>query len=152
MTTATVFNNSAKNSTRTVYPLYAANKSANPSLLDRYPDREVREDKGFYLPDRLSDADYDANPKAYAAFEQHAKHLHKAEGLLDDAWNLARLMLAALGDEGDDRAMQTESGLKVIEKKLSKAHNRIDRLHTQYTNLFLAYFDLKQKSDEAEPG
>ena len=124
-------------STRTAYPLN----------LHTHPDWQVREDKGFYIPDRLSDPGHDADPLAYAAFEDHAKQLHKAEGLLDDAWNLLRLMLAAIGDEGDDRAMQTEAGLKVIEKKLSKAHAQIDRHHTRYTNLFLAYFDLRDRTD-----
>lgn len=111
---------------------------------------QVREDKGFYIPDLLSDAQYDANPKAYAAFADHDRHLHKAEGLLGEAWNLVRLMLAALGDEGDSRAMQTEAGMKVIEKKLSKAHTQIDKQHTRHTNLYLAYFDLKDKADEGE--
>ena len=110
---------------------------------------QVREDSEFYIPDLLSDTEYDANPKAYAAFAQQAKHLHKVESLLDDAWNLVRLMQASLGDEGDDRAMQIEAGLKAVEKKLGKAHAQIDRHHTRYTNLFFAYFDLKDKSDES---
>ena len=50
---------------------------------------------------------------------------------------------------GDDRAMQIEVGLKAVEKKLSKAHARIDRHHTRYTNLFFAYFDLKDKSGKS---
>ena len=138
-------------STRAVYALDATDKSAHPPVFDAHADRQVREDKGLYIPDLLSDAEYDASPQAYAAFADHAKHLHKAEGLLDEAWNLVRLMLAALGDEGDSRAMQTEAGLKVIEKKLSKAHTRIDKHHTRYTNLFFAYFDLKDKTDVGEP-
>ena len=109
---------------------------------------QVGEDKGFYVPDLLSDTEYDANSKAYSAFAQQAKHLHKTEGLLGDAWNLVRLMRASLGDEGDDRAMQIETGLKAVEKKLSKAHAQIDRHHARYTNLFLAYFDLRDKTDE----
>lgn len=109
---------------------------------------EVREDREFYIPDLLSDAEYDASSKAYSAFAQQAKQLHKAEGLLDDAWNLVRLMQASLGDEGDDRAMQIEAGLKAIEKKLSKAHAQIDRHHTRYTNLFFVYFELRDKTDE----
>ncbi len=138
-------------STRVVYPLNATGKPANPSVFDPYADIQVREDKSYYIPDLLSDAEYDASPKAYAAFADHARHLHKAEGLLDEAWNLVRLMLAAIGDEGDSWAMQTEAGLKVIEKKLSKAHTRIDKYHTRYTNLFFAYCDLKDKTDRGEP-
>ena len=110
---------------------------------------QVREDREFYIPDLLSDTEYDADPKAYAAFAHQAEHLHRVEGLLDDAWNLVRLMQASLGDEVDDRAMQIEAGLKAVEKNLSKAHARIDRHHTCYTNLFFAYFDLKDKSDES---
>ena len=109
---------------------------------------QVREDEEFYIPDLLSDAEYDANSKAYSVFAQQAKQLHKAESLLDDAWNLVRLMQASLGDEGDGRAMQIEAGLKAVEKKLSKAHAQIDRHHTRYTNLFFAYFDLRDKTDE----
>ena len=135
-------------STRTVFPLDATDRYPITPLFEARVDRQVREDEEFYIPDRLSDKEYDANPKAYAAFTKHAKHLHKTERLLDDAWNLVRLMQASLGDEGDDRAMQSEAGLKAIEKKLSKAHNQIDRLHTRYTNLFFAYFDLKEKTDE----
>ncbi len=137
-------------STRTVFPLDAGNEYPITPLFDAHADRQVREDKEFYVPDLLSDKDYEANSKAYAASEEHAKHLHEAEGLLHDAWNLVRLMLAAMGDESDSRAMQTEAGLKVIEKKLSKAHSQIDKLHTRYTNLFFAYFDLKDKTDEDE--
>ena len=137
-------------STRTVVPLDSRNEYPITRFFDAHADREVREDEEFYVPDLLRDKDYEANSKAYAAFAKHAKHLHKAEGLLDDAWNLVRLMLASIGDESDGRAMQTDAGLKVIEKKLSKAHNQIDRLHTRYTNLFFAYFDLKAKTDEDE--
>lgn len=109
---------------------------------------QVREDEEFYIPDLLSDAEYDASSKAYSVFAQQAKQLHKAEGLLDDAWNLVRLMQASLSDEGDDRAMQIEAGLKAVEKKLSKAHAQIGRHHTRYTNLFFAYFNLRDKTDE----
>lgn len=109
---------------------------------------QVREDKSFYIPDLLSDAEYDANSKADAALAQQAKHLRKVESLLDDAWNLVRLMRASLGDEGDSRAVQIEAGLKAVEKKLNKAHARIDRHDTRYSNLFYAYFDLKDKSDQ----
>ena len=124
-------------STRTVYPLN----------LHTPTDRQVREDRGFYIPDFLSDEQHDSNPEAYAAFEKHTNHLGKAERLLGEALNLVGLMLASLGDEGDSRAMQIDAALRVIEKKLSKAYNRIDKHHTRYTNLFLAYFDLRDKAD-----
>lgn len=133
--------NNANISTHTPYALAARGLS----LFESHPHRQVREQQDFYIPELLTDPGYDAAPKTCAAFEKQAKPLHDVEGLIGDAWNLAGLMLAAMADEHDDRAMQTYTGLKVIEEKLSEAHNRIDRLHTQYTNLFLAYFDLKEK-------
>ena len=109
---------------------------------------EVREDKSLYIPDLLTDAEYDAKPEAYSIAAEHAQHLYKAQGLVGEALNLAGLMRASLGDEGDSRAMQTETGLKVIEKKLKKAYNRIDKHDRRHTNLFLAYFNLRAKSEE----
>ncbi len=110
---------------------------------------QVREDREFYVPDFLSDAEYDAKPEADSLAAEHARHLYKAQGLVGEALNLTGLMLASLGDEGDSRAMQTGTGLKVIEKKLKKAYNRIDRHDRCHTNLFFAYFDVKDKSDES---
>ena len=112
---------------------------------------EVREDKGFYIPDVLSDAEYDAEPEAHSLAADHAQHLYKAQRVVGEALNLAGLMLASLGEEGDSRAMQTETGLKVIENKLKKAYNRIDKHDRRHTNLFLAYFDLANKTDGEEP-
>jgi len=127
-------------STRAVYLLDATNESV-------HPDRQVREDKGFYIPDFLSDKQHDTNPEAYSAAADHAEHLLRAEHLLGEALNLVGLMLASLGDESDSRAMQTETALKLIEKKLKTAYNRIDKHDARHTNLFLAYFDLKDKTD-----
>ncbi|MCH9694157.1 MAG: hypothetical protein K0U72_06575 [Gammaproteobacteria bacterium] len=109
---------------------------------------QVREDREFYIPDFLSDTHDDTNPEAYSLAAEHAEHLYKAQGLVGEALNLAGLMLASLGDEADSRAMQTETGLKVIEKKLKKAYNRIDNHDRCHTNLFLAYFNLWGKTDE----
>jgi hypothetical protein len=109
---------------------------------------QVREDEEFYIPDLLSDDEYDAKPEAYSLAAEHAQHLYEAQGLVGEALNLVGMMLASLGDESDSRAMQTETGLKVIEKKLKKAYNRIDKHDRRHTNLFLAYFDLRAKSDE----
>ena len=109
---------------------------------------EVREDKARYeVPDLLSDQTYDPDPKAYVAFSEQAGDLHAVEDLLGDAWNLVGLMLTTVGEVGDARDMQTEAGLKVIEEKLRKAHARMDEHHAHYTNLFLAYCDLKAKAD-----
>lgn len=43
--------------------------------------------------------------------------------------------------------MQTEAACNVIEKKLSKAYNRIDKHDRRHTNLFLAYVDLREKTN-----
>jgi len=115
---------------------------------DDNKDRKVSEERVRYeVPDLLADTAYDADPKAYAAFSQQAEDLHAVEDLLGDAWNLVGLMLTSVGDTGDARDMQTEAGLKVIEEKLRQAHAKIDEHHTRYTNLFLAYFDLKARDE-----
>ncbi len=46
--------------------------------------------------------------------------------------------------------MQTETACKVIEDKVSKAYNRIDKHDRRHTNLFLAYCDLKDRTDSAK--
>ena len=46
--------------------------------------------------------------------------------------------------------MQIEAALKVVEKKRSKARNRIDKRDARHMNLFLAYFDVKYKADRGE--
>ena len=121
----------------------------NPEDDDK--DREVREDSARYaVPDLLADTSYEPDPNAYAAFSEQAGDLHGVEDLLGDAWNLVGLMLTSVGEIGDSRDMQTEAGLKVIEDKLRQAHARIDEHHTHYTNLFLAYCDLKAKVEKAQ--
>jgi len=47
--------------------------------------------------------------------------------------------------------MQIEAGLKAIEKKRRKTHAQIGKHDTRCTNLFLAYFALRDKTDEGEP-
>ena len=110
-------------------------------------DWQVREDGGYYVPDLLSDKSYDPDRHAYAAAEDHANHLRDAERLLNDVLNLVGLMLAAIGDDCDCRAMQSEIALTIIEKKLRKIHRRIDRHDRRHTNLFLAYCGLQAKAD-----
>lgn len=136
-------------STRTPYPLDVTNTFADPSGFNTVKDRQVREDRGFYIPDILSGEDYGAFSPEYAAAEDHAKHIHKAECLLDESENLVALMRAAIGDECDARAMQAETALIIIEKKLRKAHSRINKHDRRHTNLFLAYFDLKNKTEDS---
>ena len=106
----------------------------------------MREDRGYYVPDLLSDKDYDPDRQAYTAAEDHATHLRDAERLLNDVLNLVGLMLAAIGDDCDSRAMQSEIALTIIEKKLRKTHRRIDRHDRRHTNLFLAYCEIKDQA------
>lgn len=108
---------------------------------------QVREDKGFYIPNVISDDRDGARQEYFSAATDHAKHLGKAQQLLGEALNLVSLMSAALSEQGDRRAMQTETACKVIEDKLSEAYNRIDKHDRRHTNLFLAYFDLKSKAE-----
>ena len=112
---------------------------------------QLKEDPEYYVPDLLSDPEHDTDTQTTAAFNKHAKHLHKTEGLIVDAKDLAALMRATNSDGCDDRAMQTEAGLKAIEKKLCKAHSRINRLSRRYMNLFLAYAELLKARDENSP-
>ena len=128
--------------------LYDLPKAASQPCFEEHADRQVKEDKAFYIPDLLSDEEDDSNREAHAAAVDHAKHLGQAEHLLGEALNLVGLLLASLGDESDSRAMQIDTALRVIEKKLSKAYNRIDKHDRRHTNLFLAYFDLRGKADE----
>ncbi|MEO1016313.1 MAG: hypothetical protein AAFY56_01280 [Pseudomonadota bacterium] len=122
-------------------------RAANYPFLDVRVDRQVREDRSFYVPDLLSDKHYDNDPKAYVAAEDHAGHLRDAERLLCETQDLVGLMRAAIGDECDARAMQSDTALKIIEKKLRKAHSRVNKHDRRHTNLFLAYFDRKAKKD-----
>lgn len=127
------------------YDVNAAVRIARIDPIDARPRpvpaaREVREDKGFYIPDFLGKGDHEASPEAYDAAHEHAKHLHRAEALFDQALNLVGVLRASLGDEGDDRAMQAETMLDVIESKLSKARNRLDRHAARHKNLFLEYW------------
>ena len=134
------------------YPLSTADRAENDPFFQTravWQVREDEEDRRFYVPDVLSDKDYDADRQAYAAAREYAVHLQKVEGLVCQAEDLVGLMRAAISYESDARAMQADSALSVIEKKLAKAHSRINRHDRCHTNLFLAYFDLKDKSDES---
>ena len=128
------------------YPLSTADRAENDLFFQTRANWQVREneeDQRFYVPDLLSDKDYDADRQAYAAAREYAVHLQKAEGLVCQAEDLVGLMLAAIGDECDARAMQSYAALKVIEKTLRKAHRCVNKHDRRHANLFLAYFDLK---------
>jgi hypothetical protein len=100
---------------------------------------QVMEEPAFYVPDLLSDESYDLDPDAWSAAEAHARHLRKAEGLLNDAQNLSRVLRDSLRDSADARAMQAETVLKIIDRKLNKAYRAVDKHGRRHSNLFLAY-------------
>lgn len=113
--------------------------------------RQVREDRGFYVPDFLSENPYRTRPEVYSAANDHARELRDAEQHLDDALNLAGVLRAAVQEEDDSRAMQADTVLKIMEQKLSEARNCIDRHGARHLNLFMAYFEL-QESGEGTAG
>lgn len=108
---------------------------------------QVNEHKGFYIPDVISGKRDSSGQEYFSAAFEHSKHLTKAQALVGDAMHLVRMMSEARCGEGDRRAMQTNVACDVIEEKLRKAYNRIDKHDRRHTNLFLAYFDLKHKAD-----
>ncbi len=111
---------------------------------------EVREEKGFYIPEMLSDKENPPDREIFNAASDHAVHLAKAQGLVADAMHLVRMMAEALGQVGDRRAEQTDAACRAIERPLSEAYNLIDRHDTRHINLFLAYFDLKLRAEDGE--
>ena len=129
------------------YPLSTTNCHADHRFFQARADWQVREDRSFYVPDLLSDKDYDTDPQAYAVAGDYAVHLRKAERLVCQAEDLVGLIRAAISDESDARAMQVDTALAVIEKKLCKAHSRINKHDRRHSNLFLAYFDAKNEAE-----
>lgn len=112
---------------------------------DGRPAPRLAEEGEFYIPDRLSGVGYEPDPDAMDAAESHAKALRRAERYLDDALILSQVLRAAMGDAGDSRAMQVDTVLAIVERKLGKARNRISRHEARHINLFLAYFELRSR-------
>jgi hypothetical protein len=126
------------------YSLPAICRAASP-----HPDPaahwQVREESEYYIPDPMEDENYDPDPALFDAAEAHTEAQREAMALLDEAENLLAVLLASIEPESDDRAMQAEAVLKIVKKKLKKAHIRIDRQEARHRNLFLAYFELKAR-------
>lgn len=97
--------------------------ASNVAFLDTKPTTHVREERG----------DYDKS----AGLPYRAKHLYKAQGLVGDALNLAGLMRKSLDDEGDTRAMQIDTAVRVIEKKLQKAYRQLDKYQARHLEFLL---------------
>jgi hypothetical protein len=117
-------------------------------FLNPFADQQVMEDRKYYVPDLLSDEEYEADLRLSEAADADTERLREAQGLIDEAVNLIAVLLASMEQETDARAMQAETILKIVEKKLNKAHIRVDRQETCHRNLFLAYFDLKARSEK----
>ena len=90
--------------------------TTNIAFLDQPATYRVAEEPGAWDADSPDDA----------------RHLHDAEGLIGEALNLAGLLLAALADDGDRRAMQVHTAVGIIEKKLAKACRKIDRYEMRH--------------------
>jgi Na+/phosphate symporter len=110
--------------------------------------RQVREQGEYYIPDLLSDEEYEADPDLSEAADADTQRLREAQQLIDEAANLVAVLLVSTEQETDARAMQAETILKIVEKKLRKTHIRIDKQETRHRNLFLAYFELKARSEK----
>jgi hypothetical protein len=109
---------------------------------------QVREAPAFYVPDVLSDRSYTTDAELYDAADEHARHLRRAQRHIEDAYNLTRVVSASVREDGDSRAVQVETVLKVVERKLNKALNQLDRHDTRHRNLFFAYFDPQEPAEE----
>jgi hypothetical protein len=108
--------------------------------------REIREDRDFYIPDYLSEDPGRLRPEVWSAANDHAKELRDAIEHLDDAAKLARVLRASIQGEVDARAMQTDTVVKIIERELGEARACIGRHDARHMNLFMAYFDLKDRA------
>ena len=107
---------------------------------------QVREEPEHYIPDLLSDRDAAPDLALIAAAAAETEEQREAMALLDDAENLLAVLLAALEQDGDSRAMQAETVLKIVRKNLNDAHVRIDRQERSHRNAALAYFELKARA------
>lgn len=113
--------------------------------------QEVKEDPEFYVPDLLSEDACELDSAAYSAADAHAGHLRKAEGWVHDAQNLARVLRASVQTDGDRRAAEADTVLKIIESRLRKISRAIDRHGRRHSNLFLAYVALRRDGKRPIP-
>ena len=125
----------------------AAGLTAFDDRAARAADRQVREEPEYYIPDLLFNEDYEPDPKLVEAGDAHSEDLRVAMASLDDAGNLTEVLMASVEQEGDSRAMQAEAVLKTVREKLRDAHIRIYRQDARHRNLFLAYFELKERAE-----
>jgi hypothetical protein len=109
---------------------------------------QVREEGEYYIPDLLEDEDFNANPALTEAASAHTCRLRDTQKLIEDTESLAGVLLDAVEQDGDTRAAQTRTILEFSVECLHKAHQLIDEQEGRDRNLFLAYFALKEETDE----
>jgi hypothetical protein len=112
--------------------------------------RHVREDGEYYIPDRLTDEDGEADPALVEAALAYTRKVRDAQGLLDDAINLVGVLLDALEQDADTRAAQSRTVLEMVVECIHNAHARIDEQESQDQNLFLAHFEGNGEEEEKE--
>jgi len=136
--------------------VYCLTGSASASSLfakrERTAATQLREEGEFYVPDLLSDSEYRPSPATCSAAAAYGRHLKKAERHVDEARLLSDVLRASLADACDGRAMQVDTVLEVIDKKLRKARQRMDRHDARYLNLFLAYTELGNRQRGGDSG
>ena len=98
--------------------------------------------KKFEIPqavsrDRMNDQDY---VDCHEASWKHQKQLKKAEDDISKARDFCETLRGHLIEE---EAYTEVTVVEHIEKLICKARNRLERHRTGYSNLFVAYFDLK---------
>ena len=98
--------------------------------------------KKFEIPlavdhDRNNDQDY---VDCHEASWKHPKQLNKAK---EDIYNARDFCETLRGHLIAEEAFTEATVVEHIEKLICKARNRLDRHGTGYSNLFVAYFDLK---------
>jgi hypothetical protein len=112
--------------------------------------RQVREDGEYYIPDRLTDEDGEADQALVEAALAYTRKARDAQGLLDDAISLVGVLLDALEQDADTRAAQARTVLEMAVECIHNAHARIDEQESQDQNLFLAHFEGGGEEEEKE--
>ena len=92
--------------------------------------------------DRMHEQGY---VECYEASWSHPKQLKKAEGDISNAIDFCETLRSHLIEE---EAFTEVTVVEHIEKLIRKARNRLDRHGRWYSNLFVAYFDLKAAGGE----
>ncbi len=107
----------------------------------------LAEEGEFYVPDMLSDDAVGA--ELLSAADKRGRGLRKAWSHIGEARLLSEVLRASMSDDYDSRAMQVDTVLRIVEKKLGKAYAQIDRHDRSHHNLFVAYADLKKTLGQA---